>query len=81
MKAVIHNACIRGHEVKTNKNGGQYVLVRFEDETGAPQQLPDRDIDRASYYVRDTMMDLCIEIDQGRQFTNIRIVEATIIKP
>ena len=36
MKAMVSKALIRGHEVKTNKNGGKYVLVRYEDETGKP---------------------------------------------
>ena len=76
MKAMISKALIRGHEVKTNKNGGQYVLVRYEDETGKPETLVDKDLDRAKYYVRDKIMDLFIEIDQGRQYTNIRIIDA-----
>lgn len=80
MKAVIHNANIRGHEVKTNKNGGQYVLVRYEDETGKPETLVDKDLSRADYYVRDKNMDLYIDIDQGRNFTTIRIIDAREVK-
>lgn len=80
MKAVIHNANIRGHEVKTNKNGGKYVLVRYEDETGKPETLVDKDLDRADYYVRDKNMDLYIDIDQGRNFTTIRITDAREVK-
>lgn len=80
MKAVIHNANIRGHEVKTNKNGGKYVLVRYEDETGKPETLVDKDLDRADYYVRDKNMDLYIDIDQGRKFTTIRITDAREVK-
>jgi hypothetical protein len=76
MKAVIHKANIRGHEVKTNQKGGQYVLVRYEDETGKSETLVDKDLSRADYYVRDKNMDLYIDIDQGRNFTTIRIVEA-----
>lgn len=76
MKAVIHNVNIRGHEVKTNKNGGQYVLVRYEDETGKPEVLVDKSIDRAGYYTRDKVMDLFINIEQGRDYTNIRIIDA-----
>lgn len=79
MKAIIHNACIRGCERKTNKNGGEYILVRFEEVTGAPQSLVDKDLSREPYYVRDTIMDLYIDIDQGRSFTNIRIIDARII--
>lgn len=76
MKAMICKALIRGHEVKTNKNGGKYVLVRYEDETGKPETLVDKDVERADYYTRDKLMDLYIDIDQGRQFTTIRITEA-----
>lgn len=80
MKAVIHNANIRGHEVKTNKNGGKYVLVRYEDETGKPETLVDKDLSRADYYVRDKNMDIYIDIDQGRNFTTIRITDAREVK-
>lgn len=80
MKAVIHNANIRGHEVKTNKNGGQYVLVRYEDETGKQETLVDKDMSRVDYYVRDKNMDLYIDIDQGRNFTTIRIIDAREVK-
>lgn len=80
MKAVVQNANIRGHEVKTNKNGGKYVLVRYEDETGKPETLVDKELDRADYYVRDKTMDLYIDIDQGRNFTTIRIIDAKEVK-
>jgi hypothetical protein len=76
MKAVVQKALIRGHEVKTNKNGGQYVLVRYEDETGKPETLVDKELDRAQYYTRDKVMDLYLDIDQGRNFTTIRIIDA-----
>lgn len=76
MKAMIKNALIRGHEVKENKNGGKYVLVRYEDESGKPETLVDKDMDRAQYYVRDKVMNLFIDIDQGRNFTTIRIIDA-----
>lgn len=76
MKAVVQKALIRGHEVKMNKNGGQYVLVRYEDETGKPETLVDKELDRAQYYTRDKVMDLYLDIDQGRNFTTIRIIDA-----
>ena len=76
MKAMIKEALIRGHEVKTNKNGGKYVLVRYEDQTGKPETLVDKDIERAEYYTRDKVMDLYIDIDQGKNFTTIRIIDA-----
>jgi len=71
----VNNANIRGCELREGKKGN-YLLVRFEDETGAPHELVDKDTDRQSYYKRDTDMNLYIEIDQGRQYTNIRVVDA-----
>lgn len=77
MKAVIHNADIRGVERKTNAKGDGYLLVRYEeDKTGKPQSLVDKDLSREDDYVKGTIMDLTIDIDQGRSFTNIRIVDA-----
>ena len=78
MRAMVKAALIRGHEVKTNAKGGKYVLVRYEDETGKPETLVDKDLDRAEYYKRDAVMDLYIDIDQGRQFTTIRIIDAKV---
>lgn len=72
MNALVRNVNIRGHEEKTNKNGGKYLLVHFEDETGAPQELVDKDMDRAKFYTRDTEGDLTISITTGK-WTNIRI--------
>lgn len=79
MQAVIHNANIRGVEKKTNKNGGEYLLVRIEERNGRPQSLVDKDMEREQYYKRNVDMDLTIDIDQGRQYTTIRIVDARIL--
>lgn len=76
MKAVIHNTNIRGCEARTNSKGEPYLLVRFEDECGKAYELVDKDMDRQSGYKRNTDMDLYIDIDQGRKFTTIRIIEA-----
>lgn len=73
MKATINNVNIRGCEAKNGK-GGDYLLVRFEDECGAPQELVDKDMERQQYYKRDTQGDLTIDIQIGK-WTNIRIVD------
>lgn len=73
MKAKISNVNIRGCEAKNGK-GGDYLLVRFEDECGAPQELVDKDMSRQPYYTRDKQGDLTIDIQIGK-WTNIRIVE------
>lgn len=76
-RAMVLNANIRGVERKTNRNGGQYLLVRYEEDgTGAPQTLVDKELDREPYYKRDTVMNLMISIDEGRNFTTIRIIDA-----
>ena len=77
MKAKIENVNIRGHEVKTNKNGEPYVIVRFEDETGKAYELVDKDVERADYYKRNTDMDLTVTIDIGK-YTTIRIIDAKV---
>lgn len=76
MKAIIKNANIRGCEAKTNKKGEGYLLVRYEDETGKPEVLIDKDMSRQSFYKRNVDMDLFINIDVGKQFVTIRIVDA-----
>ena len=82
MRAIIPNAEIRGHEVKTNQKGGEYILVRYEEDgTGRSETLVDKDLSRANFYTKGKMMDLHIDIDQGRNFTNIRIIDAREIQP
>ena len=78
MKAVMHNVNIRGCEMKENKKGEGYLLVRFEDETGKPEELVDKDMERRKYYVRDKVGDLHINIDVGSKFTTIRIIDFVI---
>lgn len=86
MRAVIKDACIRGHEVKTGKTGNQYVLVRYEEgETGKPQEIVDRELSRADFYTRDKIMDIYIDIDKGRtrdgrEFVNIKVLDAKEVK-
>ena len=73
MKATISNVCIRGCEPKSGR-GGDYLLVRFEDATGKPAELVDKDMDRQSYYKRDVLGDFVIDIQMGK-WTNIRIID------
>lgn len=80
LKATVHNVNIRGCEPRENQKGEGYLLVRFEDETGASHELVDKDMDRQKFYKRDTDMDLSIDIDQGRKFTTIRIIDAKTIE-
>lgn len=74
MNAIIKNVNIRGREIKQNKKGEDYILVRFEEETGKPCELVDKDLSRAEFYQRNTDGDLVISIDIGR-YTTIRIVD------
>jgi len=77
MRCNIPNVNIRGREEKTNKNGDPYLLVRFEDETGKPQELVDKMMERKTAYVRDTMGTLHIDIDIKSKWHNVRIVGFT----
>lgn len=72
----VHNVNIRGCEARKNKNGGEYLLVRFDDETGKAHELVDKDMSRQPYYKRGVDMTLYINIDQGQRFTTIRIIDA-----
>lgn len=83
MKAKIEKADIRGHEIKENKKGEKYILVRFEDETGKPETLVDKEMTRAEFYKRGTIMDLYIDIVSGRTrdgqpYTSIKLIDARV---
>lgn len=75
MKATMNNVNIRGCEPKENKNGEPYLLVRFEEETGKPCELVDKDMDRQQYYKRGTEGTLTIDISIGSKYTTIRIID------
>ena len=77
MKAIIKNANIRGCEAKKNKKDEDYLIVRFEDETGKPCELVDKDMERQQYYKRDTSGDMFIDISIGK-WTTIRIIDFKI---
>lgn len=79
MRVVMQNAEVRGHEVKTNKNGEPYIVVRVEDETGKSEELCDKEMSRAEYYKRGTIGDLHLDIQVGK-FTTIRIIDFKIAK-
>ena len=81
MKAIINNVNIRGCERKAPKKSGQsdYLLVRFEDETGKACELVDKDLSRQEYYKRDTDGTLYINIELGK-YTTIRIIDFVISK-
>lgn len=75
MRAIIHKANIRGCEPKKNKKNEDYLLVRFEEDgTGKPCTVVDKDMSRKPSYVRDKEVDIEIDIDEGRNFTTIRVV-------
>ena len=80
LKMVVENVNIRGAELRTSKNGNsQYLIVRFEDETGRAQELIDRDLERQEFYKRDTQGNLVVNVDIGK-FANLAIVDFKINK-
>ena len=74
MKAAIEGVNIRGCEHKANKNGEPYLLVHFEESTGAAAELVDKDMSREKYYVRDAEGTVYIDIRMGK-WTSIRIID------
>lgn len=74
MKAMINNINIRGYESRKNKKGDPYLLVRFEDETGASCEMVDKDMRRQGCYKRNAEGSLTIDIDVGK-YTTLRIVD------
>lgn len=77
LQATINNANIRGCEKKTGRKG-DYLIVRFEDAQGRASELCDKDLEREPYYKRDTTGTLTIDIDEGKQYTTIRIIDFKI---
>lgn len=77
MRATILGADIRGVERKTGK-AGDYLVVRFEDSTGKPCDVCDKDVSRESYYKKGTVGNIHINVDVGRQYTTIRVVDFEI---
>lgn len=62
----IENIEIRGHEVKDSKKGGQFMVIRFEDEAGRSYEIVDRDMDNEPYYKRGTVGDFFADLTMGR---------------
>ena len=77
MKAIINDVDIRGVEKKNNAKGEPYLIVRFEDCTGKPCDVCDKDISREPYYKKGTVGDIYVNIETGK-FTNIRVVDFKI---
>lgn len=77
MRAVIHDADIRGVEKGTGRCG-DYLIVRFEDETGKPCDVCDKDMSREPYYKKGTIGDIYINIESGKNYTSIRVVDFKI---
>lgn len=77
MRAVIHDADIRGVEKGTGR-AGDYLIVRFEDETGKPCDVCDKDMSREPYYKKGVVGDIYINIESGKNYTSIRVVDFKI---
>jgi len=70
---------IRGCQPGVNKKGESYLLVRLEDESGAPYELIDKDMERQQHYKRNTDMDLTLDISVRGKYTTLRIIDAKVI--
>ena len=69
---------IRGCEEKhSDKSGRDYLLVRFDDETGFVSDVVDKDLSRKAFYKRGTTGDLYIKINVGK-FTTLEVKDFKI---
>lgn len=68
---------IRGREVKTSQQGKDYIIVRFEDETGKTYEVCDHNTARLDEYSkgRECKLILNITMDKWRNVSIIGIVE------
>ena len=69
---------IRGKEVKTSQVGKEYMIVRFEDETGKTYEVCDRNMARLSEYTkgRECRLTIDITMDKWKNMSIVGIVEA-----
>lgn len=78
MRVILPAVEVRGFEVKTNKHGEDYILLRVEDTvTGKAEELIDKDMDRTAFYKRGTIVDVYLEINVGK-WTNIRVIDCKV---
>lgn len=64
---------IRGKEVKTSKQGKDYIIVRAEDDTGKITELCDHDMTRLNEYTKGRTCRLILDL-QISKYTNISVV-------
>jgi hypothetical protein len=79
MKALIQEVEIRGYEVKNSRAGQDYLVVRFEDDQGFCNDLIDRNVTNKKYYDKGNVVDLLIDIREGKNkeggfFTSMEIL-------
>ena len=72
--AKVENLEIRGHEVKSGKNG-EYAIVRFDAENGDRLEFVDRDFERFEFYKRGKVCDLWLKVTNTAKYTNFTISE------
>lgn len=77
MKVKIEDVEIRGVEQRESKKegAGPYWIVRFEDSTGLPCEVLDRDPDRAAYYKRGALGDFYCDLRMGRDWARLNVID------
>lgn len=79
MKGKIFNVNIRGCESKLNKNNEAYLLIHFEDDTGKPCDIVDKNMEHQSLYKRNIDGDFDVDITMGK-YTSVRVIDFTPYK-
>lgn len=80
MKVKIESVEIRGCEKKESKKegGGEYLVVRFEDSTGKPYEILDRDVEREGFYKRGVQGDLYADLKMGKDWARLNVIDFKI---
>lgn len=80
MKIKVEDIEIRGIEEKQSKKegGGSYWVVRFEDSTGKPCEVIDRDAERVGYYKRGVLGDLYCDLKIGKDWVRLNVLDFKI---
>lgn len=72
--AKVEDLEIRGKEIKDGKNG-EYVIVRFDAESGDRLEFIDRNKERFDSYKRGKYCDIWLKVTNTSQYTNFTIVD------
>lgn len=78
IKVAINNAKIKSCEVKTKRQRGGYLLVKYEDEAGEVKDLVDKNVEHQPLYVPRAAGTLYVEIHTVKQNDYVKTASINI---